>query len=845
MLNKQKSAPQYQIFFATLPDLYNKIERALSKLEKKDITTRKLADYCYYNVEKTLIKTFLTELKENTTYNETLSDFSNVLKYKYQGLLLLVNRQCSAYLTLLNNIDAHLTYWRMQEKIEGKIILNPVGDLHQSTLVCELFHNGNRFFYKPREAQNEKILSAIIQEFQRWSKHKVSGLLRTLECCVIQDYGDFSIHSALNESPGTQKESEYLIALLCALGARDMHYGNFIESENGIYPVDVETLFSPGITWLREFESYNPLSSLLFPVISTMGVDLSLIGFTQAENAYYLYKPINLYSNNMDLVKRKEKIFNNIIRVNFSFDKFLTAYQEVRTFIRKRQGWLTHLFSTYKDSSSRVIFRSTHLYGKLIHSMSHPAVCKKIEDIDSYLYRQLKRHNISTAFIPEEVIYSEISQLKNFNIPRFTCKNNETLLISTHYQQSFNGVAPFAQCLSAHTVQSIKNQLQLIKGALYCDAVNKGITSTFKGGLLHTSRRISLYSFLYDGIFYSAVYLEKFKKWSYQRVNSSLYGGTLGILLGIHNKDDNFTAMILNKNLLKNKKLSHGFSNVGGALYALDALSQEISTANYDSIKSFIILCLDHLVINRNNNNRYEFLNGIAGTIYCVATCRSLNAEQKKYYLQAFSMELYQKALKKDVMPLFSNELPYPQSGLAHGFSGISLAFIAMYLITGSANMAEMALNFLALEENHFKYNRYSDLRPRSKGNDEPINGWCTGSTGVLLTKLLISRYLNMDLLTAMPISEIAVAIKNTWRYKSPTICHGIISDYEVLRYIESKYYLNLISDRDEEYFRERISNETDTDICFSPGYMNGLAGLKSYRRGNRLFLLGLECEKT
>ena len=63
----------------------------------------------------------------------------------------------------------------------------------------------------------------------------------------------------------------------------------------------------------------------------------------------------------------------------------------------------------------------------------------------------------------------------------------------------------------------------------------------------------------------------------------------------------------------------------------------------------------------------------------------------------------------------FTKEFPIPQSGLAHGYSGISLAYLAAYLTIGDSNYLTVITQLINLENNLIFNGKWPDLRHRAK----------------------------------------------------------------------------------------------------------------------------------
>ena len=150
-----------------------------------------------------------------------------------------------------------------------------------------------------------------------------------------------------------------------------MHYGNFLQLGNILYPVDFETLISPQINEIREYNQYTILCSLILPTISNSGLDFSLFGYdSQKVKDIDFFDMQNIYTDQMDFYINKKRVLQ--IKLAFLLILiFKRVYNTTALAFAKNSAKIIDIF-TKPEMLIRIIFRSTYLYKSLLNQCPIP-----------------------------------------------------------------------------------------------------------------------------------------------------------------------------------------------------------------------------------------------------------------------------------------------------------------------------------------------------------------------------------------------------------------------------------------------------------------------------------------
>lgn len=171
-----------------------------------------------------------------------------------------------------------------------------------------------------------------------------------------------------------------------------------------------------------------------------------------------------------------------------------------------------------------------------------------------------------------------------------------------------------------------------------------------------------------------------------------------------------------------------------------------------------------------------------------------------------------------------------PLAGMAHGSSGILMAYAELLRITGEKTYEEKIRQILSYENFLYskKYGNWLDLR--EPGEIRVMNTWCHGAPGILLARMKLEE---AGVRTEKDIRLAAAALFTQNPAGHICLCHGAAGNLLIMnRYFLKngkrnqtyvRAYETLLSDfllHMPEYGKELIYESRN------PGFMNGLAGV-------------------
>ncbi|RCW20648.1 type 2 lantibiotic biosynthesis protein LanM [Ciceribacter lividus] len=165
-------------------------------------------------------------------------------------------------------------------------------------------------------------------------------------------------------------------------------------------------------------------------------------------------------------------------------------------------------------------------------------------------------------------------------------------------------------------------------------------------------------------------------------------------------------------------------------------------------------------------------------------------------------------------------------SGFAHGAGGIAVALQAVGRVAGDDELRELAMQALSFERATFDPRRrlWRDLRESS----ERATAWCHGATGMLLSRIELSRHLNDPAIKDEVAAGVA-AIHSHGGGGSHCLCHGTLGNTEPLLLLDaaSRGVAQAIAAGAllESEFEGRWRCGV-ADFAETPGLMLGLAGI-------------------
>lgn len=304
-------------------------------------------------------------------------------------------------------------------------------------------------------------------------------------------------------------------------------------------------------------------------------------------------------------------------------------------------------------------------------------------------------------------------------------------------------------------------------------------------------------------------------------------------------------------------------------------ITKEVAFLNYAEKQAGLVI--NHL----EEISEFDFLSGKAGVIAALVLL----------YEETGDMTCFEAAVKlgglleKEAVPAgggigwTDDEFP-PLAGLAHGNSGMALAYAYLYRVTHNEHYKDVIKSAICYEDTLYdaKKRNWMDIREcgQEESGGQDTVAWCHGAAGILSARLAIRRMtgLDMDILFRMGtvpkereassenpgikqqsrqvqnesgeqengnaiLEEIADKIR-TAKKQDLCLCHGTVGLIEMIRCYE-RYRSEMDDTADTTVRGERIQKSgTDTDSMINQLRKRGAFRLSVEDRNNPGLMLGL-----
>lgn len=189
-----------------------------------------------------------------------------------------------------------------------------------------------------------------------------------------------------------------------------------------------------------------------------------------------------------------------------------------------------------------------------------------------------------------------------------------------------------------------------------------------------------------------------------------------------------------------------------------------------------------------------------------------------------------------------------PLCGMAHGNSGILVAFARLYQRTGEKRFYDTCLKCLDYENSMYEEEFYDwkDLRDETArhGHTGGLEmAWCHGAGGIALSRILAIETLSgkigeeTDRIRERLERDIEKAVHGLEEHflrQGMCVCHGTLGNYQILKKLRGYFDGSVMEKvKSEVYGRIMCWEREEPDLLaqeyHTPGFMNGLAGIGYY----------------
>lgn len=573
------------------------------------------------------------------------------------------------------------------------------------------------------------------------------------------------------------------------------------------------------------------------------------------------------------VISEKENIpiFNGEKINSFEYrDNILQGFEiTYKWILNNKNNFKNIVLNYFKDTSNRIIIKPTFLYSHLLNISYHPDFLQTSTDRSIILSR------IGLVLDNNSISKNEIHALNLGDIPLFRCDFNDKILVDaygnfTNVKLEETPKQVFLNKIDSLSLMDLNIQKEQIYNSYFtkigtCETSINSYTSTNKilsnEQLLYTTNEIGDYivnnRFIGTNLdnkidcswIGSSVDKMDNNDWSYQVCDVDLYDGNSGIALFLlylwkNTKNEKYLNAALESiqpikfkikhNIFNKKNLSGAFKGVSGLFYILSKFGKELINEEYYIFIKDNISILDKLSEVDNINDL------IAGNAGLIAVLLSI-------YQNTFDKELKDniiticykciKRLKNNIT--IENSIDYiideeklKYSGFSHGTSGLISYIYKLYTITMDQEVYSIFTKLLKYERETFKSNESQDWYISTENKDLSY-GWCHGSPGILLSRVILKELGYTDEIMDF---EINAALTNTLKYgvgNNISYCHGDLGNIDIILYyskvFNDKKIDTLVRDMVNKLYQNTLKynwNNINKSYSKFKGLLIGISGI-------------------
>lgn len=778
--------------------------------------------------------------------DESFNDKENIKKLfsKYPILKEIIEINLNYKLKSVEEIFSRLN--SDKEEIKKKLNVNidsltnislGEGDMHNNgkSVAILSFSKGKKIIYKPRSLDIDNTFNNILSWVNSNNNKFKFYVSKNLDK-VNYGWQEFIEYKECK----SEDEVEYyyysigaLLSIVYLLNTSDMHYENIISF--GKYPViiDLETLMTnrSRLELEREYERYlfnSVLTTLIIPTKirnPNLDMDLSAMGGMkeQVSKSINSFSLKNMFKNNISLVKQGSKIRGkeNMVVLNgkvvfpqTKVYKIEEGFRDVSELIIKNKEELIDILRS-KNFKIRQVLRATYIYAMYISASLHP---KYLSDNNKYNSVFEVLNFSEKSVFDEEIKRVEKEILKKRNIPYFYTKlkskdlfyidsNDEEQRIEGYYRRSvFND---FENKVNKFTVDKMDEQLRIIR-----------LSFLEENTLDYKSGNSGEYPVDYEKLIEKVIGLidkytfgekEKYimdlslaEKLYMLPLNISLYeGGGVILLLNYYahykldydlkRKAEILLNSAVNSYPIEGETEVSAYSGIGSRIYIYYNLYKLWGNTEYLNTYNVLLKRLYDGIKNNKYSYNIDYLNGISSMIVLLSKLYKMNGDLIIKEMVSELLDILKEEYRDDSVK---------RTGLAHGYSGIALAFIFGGNMLDNNKFVEFGKQIVMKEDSYYidQLGNWKDIRS-SKNND--LVYWCYGATGISISRYMMLKEINDDnILNDLIRGTKKVKDCTTIDLKNDSLCHGFFGNIDVLNVIEKfnpKEYKDLIKERLEK----------------------------------------------
>ncbi len=757
-------------------------------------------------------------------------------------------------------------------------------DLHcGGKSVVRVETNGKlRFFYKPHGAGNEIFLQSLLDQIcaaQGWESRQYRIIDRETygweeEILPLPCDSEEAVRSF-------QRKAGMLAAVSYVLGIGDLHYENIIANGDQPVIVDAEAMFQhmDPLYQGKEGEAafYSVLTSGLFPG-GTAGKNVSGI-MGGGEWQYEREVPTVLHERTSEMrigyeKPRMKKGKNRAVYRGEHIDSsryindILHGFEVTYRWFLENREWVMAMIRNHADSLySRYISGGTQFFSMGIFASTHPQLLTGSEGRADYLDRILKNRPLGIwekqAMLEGDIPWfcRRLTDRNLYTGAAIVCDSFFRRTLIEELEERLGQLSTEDQLLQQMTVRT--SLTLFAKEGKWINSVREKITETKNAELSSVkgkqedlgryAKRIADEILGYalrrkDKLFWLSVDVVG-RQTVIRPMDIYFYSGIAGIAVFFRKLctiDPSYeeTAAILERQLRAyTDQISRGksmpdtlytgmYCGESSVAYAWQLLYQITRD------EKFLLYAGGHLRSLSGaleKDERFDLLYGNAGLV--LVLCRQYEATNDPFYLKEAMRALA--VLEKGRTETEQGVVWKGEGGanavcsMAHGNSGILLAYARLNSIAPSAKLTERMKQIVSYENQFYdeRTGNWADLR---KEGEEKFHtyAWCSGGLGVLYARMQAAKWNPREKWLRKEVEKIIPLSRQVRFRDGMCLCHGNTGNFLMMREIH-RYLGDTEMEAVLMKYQDKIVGELEKGFDsllpqerYNAGVMNGLGGM-------------------
>lgn len=702
--------------------------------------------------------------------------------------------------SILNHIEKDKELLTKEFKITNFSITNleiNKGDVHQEgkTTAIITFSNNVKIVYKPRTAGLDIAFGEVLKSFNKFDNTLQLKALKFIDkkeyswCEYIENISC----SSVNELEEYYTKTGVLLALLYFLKGVDIHFENIIANGSDPIIIDLECLFHN-----TNVDPFDVLNTGMCPILSLNGfenqaIDLSgmgAFGDIKMDKKEWKWTYLNSDALNLEQVQGYVRARGNmpiykeeaispkryLQQILMGFDKATEWVNTIQKIILAKES---HPFEEFQNKTFRIIPRTTQDYTDILNNSFTPNAIVSASSRKESIHSDLMDYTVSLPFLGIEnkktILDAELLAIERLDVPYFTgetstlgVKESGKIVLKNYFNQT-----PYERIL-AHIMKFDKKEANIQKNLIQSSFVScydvKILKQNDKRLVSDDSILINFkdqIEFIGDDILKSSIFQDNGVNWNtfveengtlvFSTLNNTLYSGKLGIAIFLSNLSKHIGVNKYNKTI--NAIVSDGISHYKGINKEVNiSFASGLTGLIHTLIETDPILYEETMLelsdlIGLDDIKNDEILDFIGGAAGCLSVLCSLYRVTKSKKVLSKCLDLGNHLMNKRVLDSvsqhkcwISSNVGTPLTGYSHGASGIGLALLKLYEISGKTEFKEAFYEALKFENYHYveSENNWKDLR---NNKSEFQNSWCHGASGIGLARIEAYKILKDKLL--------------------------------------------------------------------------------------------------